>query len=139
MEVNSKFNIGDEVYYMSDTIPCKSNISGISFFTGCRCDQTKAGVTHHRTIGNACAIEYYLLSRVYPIPEEKVFATKEELKESVFSTIEDTFNKSIWNGKKVIIKYVIRIEFEENDEYKGMYDDDELQWIEETKLKQNHF
>lgn len=63
MTVNTKFNIGDQVWYMSDNRPNESDITGFSISI----DETK-----HLTIE-------YTLHFNEKIGEQYLFSTKEEL------------------------------------------------------------
>lgn len=83
MEVKSRKNIGDTIYFMSGDIPLKDVVSGISLFTGFRSDglcrqwqtdKDSAHVTYHTTCGD--------------VREERAFDSKEDLIKSLFDNLD---------------------------------------------------
>lgn len=84
MEVKSKFNIGDTIYYMYGKCPTKDIIFGITFFVGRK--QSAQGETHS-TMGDNPLISYHAEGSTRSISELDAYATKEELQKSLFANL----------------------------------------------------
>lgn len=85
MEVKSKFNKGDIIYFMVNDQPNKRKITGITFFTG---SSTKINGEQKITAGDFTQIHYHT-EGCLEVAEQKAFATEEELKKDVFRVVFD--------------------------------------------------
>jgi hypothetical protein len=87
MKAESKFNIGDTIYYMYGEHPTKEVITGISFFKG----KMRSGVGGvggwHESTGDAPVVSYHVEKCPKSISELEAHATKEELQKSVFANL----------------------------------------------------
>lgn len=80
--MNTKFNIGDEIYYMSYPEPTKGIIKGIAFVIG---EFTATSFKHTGSQENPKII--YSTGAYSEIEESKAFATKEELQNNLFAKL----------------------------------------------------
>jgi len=80
--MRSKFNVGDEIFFMNGSEATKGEIVGISFIVG----EFKTVYFDRKGSIDKPSISYSLGS-YSDVPEEKAFSTKEELIQSVFSKI----------------------------------------------------
>lgn len=76
--MKSKFNIGTEIFYMNYDKPTKGTIKGISFVIGKF--KNDEGTPENPAIN-------YSMSEYETISENKAFATKEDLKKSLFDKL----------------------------------------------------
>ncbi len=82
MEIKTKYNIGDTVFFMKDSIPQKDSIMGICTMSGEVANET-GRIWTPKQLG---AVNYYF-SNGHCVREEGVFPTKEELRESLFAAL----------------------------------------------------
>ena len=80
--MESKFKIGDEIYYMNYSEPAKGIIKGIAFVIGEFSEPSfkRTGTENNPTI-------VYSTGSYSAIDEDKAFATKEELQADLFSKL----------------------------------------------------
>lgn len=81
-KVETKFNIGDEIYYMDFSEPKKAKIKGIAVVTGDFNDSNFRIKTNEE--------EYsvlYSTGSYSSLHEDKVFKSKEDLQENLFSKL----------------------------------------------------
>jgi hypothetical protein len=81
--MNTKFKIGEEVFFMRYDVPSKGIIKGIAIIEGAFKESSfeKTG-----TVENP-SINYSIEGSYTSVEEHKVFATKEELVNSLFSNL----------------------------------------------------
>lgn len=83
MKAESKFNVGDTIYYMYGEQPIKDIVSGITFFVGKK--KTSYGEIHQV---DELFISYHSENSTKPINEINVYATKDELQKAIFANIQ---------------------------------------------------
>lgn len=81
--MKTKFNIGDELYYMNYTRPEKSIVTGISLFYG-----IDDHINKRKAPENGCLVLYVLKDKYSEAEEKDLFRTKEELINNVFGSLE---------------------------------------------------
>ena len=81
--METKFEIGDEVYFMDYKTPQKDTITGIAIFWGVDRNVRKVSVPEgqHQVI-------YYTKNKYSELEEKELFKTKDELVNSLFSSLE---------------------------------------------------
>lgn len=84
MKIESKFNIGDTIYFMDGTKPVKENIAGITTFTGKSIDYRGYS---KETVEDKVIVEYHIMSGAVKVWEENVYGTKEELIKATFDSL----------------------------------------------------
>ena len=93
MDIKTKFNMGDTVHYMYDDLPASGKIVGVGTFIG-RKTHTSNNCGVHRMVSETMNVTYFLeLPLTDPtiedptmeMHESRCYATREELKEKVFS------------------------------------------------------
>lgn len=87
MKAESKFNIGDTIYYMYGEQPTKDTITGVSFFEGKMRMGVGGGGGWHETTDGIPSIQYHVEKSPKPISELEAHATKEELQKTVFANL----------------------------------------------------
>lgn len=80
--MKSKFKIGDEVYYMNYSEPEKGKIKGIAFVFG---EFTESSFKRTGSLDSPTVV--YSTGSYFAIDEDKLFATKEELQNALFSKL----------------------------------------------------
>ena len=80
--MESKFKIGDEIFYMNYSEPAKGIIKGIAFVIG---DFQESSFKRTGLENNPAVI--YSTGSYSAIDENKAFATKEELQNDLFSKL----------------------------------------------------
>jgi hypothetical protein len=76
MEFKTKFNIGDEIYFMVGDTPVNETICGITSFIGTKADANGRSI---KTDDKECLTHYHVKFLGTDINEQKAFATKEGL------------------------------------------------------------
>lgn len=84
MEVKSKFNKGQTIYFMNGEMPAKDVVSGITFFVGKKEDSVG---TRHETMGDIPDISYHLENDTKSVHESAAYETKEYLIEATFKNL----------------------------------------------------
>lgn len=81
--METKFKIGDEVYYMWFSTPIKSKITGIGVYWG-----VDKNVNKREVPMGEYEVVYFCNDTYSEIKEKDCFKTKEELINNVFSSLE---------------------------------------------------
>ena len=77
MNLESKFNFGDTIFYMDGSTPKKSEVIGIQIFQGkAQCGSEMKEV---KDLKETKTVYYFIKDRVGQIWEDNCFGTKEEL------------------------------------------------------------
>jgi hypothetical protein len=86
MEVKTKFNIDDTVYFMNNDMPVKATISGVDVFIGLAffSDGTSKSSNSEQNPNKYYFLDYFSKNGVC---ENDLYATKEEIKEAVFAAL----------------------------------------------------
>jgi hypothetical protein len=80
--MESKFKIGQEVYYMNCNEPAKGLIKGIAFIVG---NFTDSFFSREATEDKPCIV--YSIGGYAAIDEDKVYASKMDLQNALFSKL----------------------------------------------------
>ena len=83
MEVKSKFNKGDTIFFMVKDKPHQRKITGISFFNG---KSTK--INGEQKLAEDTQVHYHT-DGCFEVAEQKAFASKEDLIKDVFRNVDD--------------------------------------------------
>ena len=86
MEVKSKYDIGDSVYFMLRSLPVKAKISAVNFFVGRRV-RSMGSCTISAQNGEKESVTYFFEEYNCGIAESSVFATAKELQFSLFEKL----------------------------------------------------
>ena len=81
--METKFKIGEEVYFMDYKTPRKDIITGIAVFWG-----EDNNVNKRKALEGQCIILYYTKEKYSELEEKELFKTKDELVNSLFSSLE---------------------------------------------------
>jgi len=84
MELKTKYNIGDAVYFMSGGIPLKLPIAGITIFSGFK--HNARGIRCSTAAGEY-SVKYNFTEILLSVSEQSAYATKEELIKSLFDKL----------------------------------------------------
>jgi hypothetical protein len=84
MEIKSKFNIGDTIFFMEGDMPVKETVSGITTFNG---EAIHSNGSTQLTEEGKVFIDYHIKYRAVKVNEHKVYATKEELITATFASL----------------------------------------------------
>jgi hypothetical protein len=95
MEVKSKFNKGDIIFFMIGDQPHKAEIIGITFFTGTFFTGNNGSQT---TAGDFTQVKYHTDGCDSEVPEQNAFTSKEELTTHVFNGLRDHTDYSPFNA-----------------------------------------
>lgn len=83
MEVKSKFNKGDTIFFMVKDKPHQRQITGISFFNG-----KATSINGEQKLAETTQVRYHT-EGCFEVAEQKSFASKEELIKSVFNHVDN--------------------------------------------------
>ncbi|MEK6878618.1 MAG: hypothetical protein AABY22_03370 [Nanoarchaeota archaeon] len=86
MKVESKFNIGDDIYFLAGELPMKSKIAGISFFIG-----EKHSHSGQSLVCKKCSVSYNFHDVTVCINETDAYETKEQLIDAYLSKFISAF------------------------------------------------
>lgn len=81
--METKFKIGDEVYFLDYKTPKKDVITGISVFWG-----VDKNVNKRSTLEGQVKVYYYTSEKYSELEETELFKTKQALIDSLFSSLE---------------------------------------------------
>lgn len=88
MEVNSKFNKGDTIYFMNGELPQKAKITGITFFTG---EAKRLDGSSKVTAPSHTQVTYHV-DNCIEVHEQNAFPSKDKMIKALFDNLDKEYS-----------------------------------------------